>query len=85
MKKKKSNSYIYPKLKGVRHEKGYTMQGMADILGISKGCYFKKENGFTDFYLDEVNKILNLFHCSFDDIFFEKIVNQKVNKDITDE
>lgn len=78
--KKSKHTYIYPKLRGIRYEKGYTMQNMADELNISKNCYFKKENGYTDFYLDEVKKILDLFNCKFEDIFFERTVNRKVNK-----
>ena len=79
MKKTKQN-YVYPKLRGFRYEKGYSMQDMADKLNISKNCYFKKENGYTDFYLDEVKKILEIFECDFNDIFFIRDVNQKVNK-----
>lgn len=84
MKKSKIQCIIYPKLKGIRYEKGYTMQDMADRLGISKNCYFKKENGFTDFYLDEVKRILEIFNCNFNDIFFESTVNQRINKNISD-
>lgn len=76
---KKRQAYIYPKLRGMRSEKGYTMQDMAKALGMTKNCYYKKENGFNDFYLDEVRKILILFDCKFEDIFFDSVVNQKVN------
>lgn len=76
---KKRNAYIYPKLRGIRNEKGYSMEQLADKLGITKDCYFRKENGKTDFYLDEVRKILEVFDCKFEDIFFDTVVNQKVN------
>ena len=69
--------YIYPKLRGKRHEKGYTMQEVAKYLGITKNSYFRKENGYVKFNLDEVYKILNLLDCKFEDIFTEPIKNQK--------
>ncbi len=82
MERKKRACYYYPKLRGIRNEKGYTMQELANKLGITKNCYYKKENGITDFYLDEVRKILIIFDCKFEDIFFETVVNQKVNKNV---
>lgn len=69
----KKETYIYPKLKGKRHELGYTMDDMADRLGISKDCYFNKEKGYRDFNLSEVRKILELFNCSYDEIFLVKV------------
>lgn len=80
MKNSKRQSYFYPKLKGIRNEYGYSLEDMAKQLGISKDCYFRKEKGKTDFYLDEVRKILNLFDCKFEDIFFAIDVNQISNK-----
>lgn len=77
---KKRNAYIYPKLRGIRNEKGYSMEDVAYKLGITKDCYFRKENGKTDFYLYEVRKLLELFNCKFEDIFFDTVVNRKVNK-----
>ena len=74
--------YIYPKLRGMRYEKGYSMQDMAEILNITKNCYFRKEKGYTDFNLSEVRRILELFDCNYEDIFFERTVNQKVNKEM---
>lgn len=80
MKSKKRESYFYPKLKGIRNEYGYSLEDMGKCLGISKDCYFRKEKGKTDFYLCEVRKILNLFDCKFEDIFFNFDVNQTSDK-----
>lgn len=62
-------SYSYPKLKGRRNELGYSLKDMANFLGISTDCYFRKENGKTDFYLYEVRKILEILNVQFEDIF----------------
>ena len=77
--KKQKESYFYPKLKGRRCELGYSLEDMANFLGISKDCYFRKEKGKTDFYLCEVRKILKVLNSEYDEIFFTSLVNQKVN------
>ncbi len=80
MKRKNNQAYFYPKLKGKRNELGFTLDDMAKKLGISTDCYFRKEKGKTDFYLCEVRKILELFDCKYEEIFFIPDVNEKVNK-----
>lgn len=77
--KRKKEAYVYPKLKGIRNEYGYSIDDMARMLGISTNCYFRKEKGKTDFYLCEVRKILDLFNVEFNEIFFTPIVNEKVD------
>jgi len=79
--KKVKKSYFYPKLKGKRNELGFSLEDMANHLGISIDCYFRKEKGKTDFYLCEVRKILNLFNEKFENIFFVNSVNETVDKD----
>lgn len=71
--KKKTEAYVYPKLRGKRNELGYTLDDMGHLLGISKNCYFRKEKGYADFYLWEVRKILELFDSSYEDIFLTKM------------
>lgn len=73
----KKETYFYPKLKGLRNEKGYTMEEFASLLGITKNCYFKKENGLTDFYLCEIRKILDIFNCKYEDIFLNCVSTKK--------
>ena len=65
---------MYPKLIGKRHEKGISQQEMANLLGISKNNYFLKEKGKLDFNLAEVKKILEIFNCDYNDIFFNENV-----------
>ncbi len=68
---------MYPKLIGKRNEKGITQEGMAKLLGISKGNYNLKENGKLDFGLLEVKKILLILECSYNDIFLDENVTEK--------
>lgn len=79
LERKKKETYFYPKLRGKRCELGYSLDDMANLLGISKDCYFRKEKGKTDFYLCEVRKILILFNANFEEIFFTTDVNQTVD------
>lgn len=74
MKERKYN--VYPKLKYYRAEYNLSMEDMAKKLNISKNAYFQKENGYTPFYLEEIKKILDIFNCNFNDIFFKNNVNQ---------
>ena len=80
MNRNKKEVYFYPKLKGKRNELNLSLKDMADYLGISTDCYFRKEKGKTDFYLWEVREILKLFNEDFNNIFFAPDVNQKSNK-----
>jgi len=75
MARKKVKTYYYPKLCGIRHEHGYSIEEMGKKLNISKDCYFRKEKGKTDFYLSEVRNILKIFNVKFEDIFFTDDVN----------
>jgi len=81
LKRNQKETYYYPKLKGKRCELGYSLKDMANYLGISQDCYFRKEKGKTDFYLCEVRKILILFNMSFEEIFSAVNVNQKVDNE----
>ena len=51
MERKIKETYFYPKLRGKRCELGYSLEDMANLLGISKNCYFRKEKGKTDFLM----------------------------------
>lgn len=57
------------KLKGKRVEKGYTQKDLAKLLNIETATYTRKENGLVQFRLDEINKILEILQCKFEDIF----------------
>ncbi len=57
------------KLKGKRVEKGLTQKKMAELLNIETATYTRKEKGIRQFRLDEINKILEILQCKFEDIF----------------
>lgn len=57
------------KLKGKRVEKGLTQEAIAKLLNMEKATYVRKENGYSQFRLDEVKKILEILDCNFEDIF----------------
>lgn len=60
------------KLRGKRVEKGYTQIELAKKLGISTYAYNQKENGKTDFRMNEINMILELLECTYEEIFLYK-------------
>ena len=76
---------MYPKLIGKRNEKGISQQEMANLLGISKNNYYLKEKGKLDFNLVEVKKILKIFNCEYNDIFFDNDVTEKSYKNTEEE
>jgi DNA-binding XRE family transcriptional regulator len=57
------------KLIGARMTKGYNQQKMAELMGMSKGSYFKKETGKTEFYVSEILRLLEILDAKFEDIF----------------
>lgn len=60
--------FNYNRLKAERIAKGYTVQEMADSLGISKGAYSKKENGKLPVTVDDFSAISNKLGISPEDI-----------------
>jgi len=58
----------------VRHQRkqlGLMQSDMAKTLGISKGTYSKKENGFLKFSLEEAHQLSKFFNMSIEDLFFD--------------
>lgn len=49
-------------IQALRVNNGKTCQEMADMLGITKGAYSKKENGHIQFSAAELLKILDYLH-----------------------
>lgn len=65
-------------LKAFIERSGYKTAYIAQFMGISKGSYFNKINGHTDFTILEVNKLkalLNLTERDLINIFFSYNVN----------
>ena len=57
------------KLKGLRAERGYTQQLVANFLGISSATYCRKENGMQEFSMYEIDALLGIFDIKYEDIF----------------
>lgn len=57
------------KLRGKRVEKGYTQPEMAAKLGLSYNAYGLKERGYREFTMSEINLLLKILDCKYEDIF----------------
>ena len=56
------------KIKEYRIIKWYTQKELADILGIKQNTYSDKERGKTNFTIDEIKIIKELFNTTYDDL-----------------
>ena len=66
----KGDERVLLKLKGKRVEHGYSQQEIAKELGISTNAYNLKELGKREFRMSEINLLLKLLDCKYEDIFF---------------
>ena len=66
------------KLRGKRVEKGYSQHQLAQLLHLSTNAYNLKEIGKREFKMSEINQLLELLDCKYEDIFFQKEVNKTV-------
>lgn len=57
------------KIKHLREIKNIKQEEMAELLGIHRDTYIRKENGVCRFYIDELFKILIILDCDLSDIF----------------
>ena len=60
--------FNYNRLKGERIAKGFTIQEMADELGVAKGTYSKKENGKIPITVEDFSVISSKLGISRDNI-----------------
>lgn len=56
------------RIKEYRIIKGYTQRELAEILGIKQNTYSDKERGKTNFTIDEIKIIKELFNTTYDDL-----------------
>ena len=56
------------RVKEYRIIKGYTQRELAEILGIKHNTYSDKERGKTNFTIDEIKIIKELFSVTYDDL-----------------
>lgn len=67
-------------LKALRQLKGLTQNDVAKLLGLSLHGYLNKENGKSQFTLNEAKKLADMFDVTVDDIFFNnKVINLITN------
>ena len=50
-------------------EKGFTQEEIAKKVGISTNAYNLKEQGKREFRVREINILLKLLECTYEDIF----------------
>jgi DNA-binding XRE family transcriptional regulator len=62
------------KLRAKRAEKLMSQEQLAKLLHINTATYNRKEKGITDFTLSEIQELMYILDCDFDDIFFKKEV-----------
>lgn len=63
----------YPKIRGKRSELHLSQESMAHELGITVKTYNLKENGKSEFTLEEAKILLKIFNCKFEDIFLPQM------------
>ena len=56
------------RIKEYRIIKGYTQRELAEILGIKQNTYSDKERGKTNFTIDEIKIIKELFNTTYVDL-----------------
>jgi len=74
--------FNYNRLKAERIAKGYTVEEMANILGVAKGTYSKKENGKLPVTVDDFAIISEKLEIPIDklNIFFTLDVSKSETK-----
>lgn len=65
------------KLKAYRQLKGKKQQDIADLINVGLNTYNFKENGKSQFTLDEAKTLADYFGTTVDELFFDNSVNFK--------
>lgn len=60
----------YDKVKAIRIEHGKSQDDLANLLGIQKSTYSRKENGHVTITLEEAKIISDYYNMYIEDIFF---------------
>lgn len=60
---------MYPRLEAKRAYNGHTTKIYAEILDMSEDSVRRRLRGEVEFELSEIRKLMDLYHCSFDDLF----------------
>ncbi len=67
---RKAKKMLFPRLRGLRAERGLSLESMGKICGISEQSYMDRENGKREFKRSEMGKIRDYFKVSIEEIFY---------------
>ncbi len=68
---------MYIKLREIRNDHNYSIQKMADMIGISKSFYSQLENQRRRLLYDMAIKISAIFDMKPDEIFYDDHIDNK--------
>ncbi|WP_147564672.1 helix-turn-helix transcriptional regulator [Clostridium tyrobutyricum] len=63
-------------IKNLRLKNNLSCEEMANLIGVSKASYSKKENGLVKFSLVEAKVVADIFKKSIEEIFFNSEVTE---------
>ena len=66
------------KLKALRAEYNLKQSDLAEMIGICKATYCRKENGLREFTESDIKKICEIFNKDPKDIFFQDSVTKSI-------
>lgn len=69
------------KVKVARMMNGLKQCDVAEVLGVSRQMYNKKENGNSSFSLEQALIVAKLFRTTTEELFYEDVVNSKLTKE----
>lgn len=67
-------------VKKLRLKNNFSCKQMAELIGVSKASYSKKENGLVKFSLKEAKIIADTFNESIEKVFFNSKVTENETK-----
>lgn len=66
---------MYIKLREFRLKNNVSWSKLAELLGVNKSTYYKKENGVVKFTVEEAYKIASYLNISIEELFFDSKVS----------
>ncbi len=77
---KQAKKLPFARLRGVRAERGLSLEDMGKICGISEQSYMDRENGKREFKLSDMIKLCDYFGVTADELFFADRVSNMTHK-----
>ncbi len=69
------------KVKVARIMNGLKQCDVAEVLGVSRQMYNKKENGNSSFSLEQALIVAKLFGTTTEELFYDEVVNSKLTSE----